>query len=313
MNARQIIALAFILFVHPSGWGQDLHFHRQDNNLYRFDTGVLRGTMLAGGKVQGIVSLVDCETGIELAHQPGVLSYYRVFANGTRFPDARVSPNHAVLGEDGSLKVEWGAECGYPFSLQAIYQWTAPVQLDLETVVTAREPCSGLEVFLSSYFVEGFKGYIYAKETFLENRPACFLAAEVSPLTLGTYLAFPRDRESVRSVFDGRWELGEHPVQWSITQFYGYPLAMKQDAANKRTFLMMSHPDDCFAVLMSYDKEPPDGIASHRSLYFSLFGGRLEAGATTRARTRLIFTRQITSEEAVQLYQTFLSDKPYAE
>ena len=102
---------------------------------------------------------------------------------------------------------------------------------------------------------------------------------------IGTYLAYPRDLRAARMIYDGRWEQGHSPVQWSVTRFLAAPLSLMRDAKRDVTFVLMARPEDCFAVAMPYNKEPPDGVAGHRSMYFSLFGGDLKAGQPARART----------------------------
>jgi hypothetical protein len=123
-----------------------------------------------------------------------------------------------------------------------------------------------------------------------------FLAADYCPLIERTYLFFPRDRETSRMIFDRRWEFPPDPVQWSVTQRLAAPMALRQDKKSGLSILLMSPRDDCFAIAVSYNREPPDGVASHRSVYFSLFGRDLPPGEPARARTRLIVGRDLAAK-----------------
>jgi hypothetical protein len=86
-------------------------------------------------------------------------------------------------------------------------------------------------------------------------------------------------------------------------------MALRRDEKADLTCLVMSRPEDCFAVLTPYNVTPPDGVAGHYSMYFSLFGGDLKAGQTARALVRMAVDRGITDQRAVELYQEFIAEK----
>jgi hypothetical protein len=64
--------------------------------------------------------------------------------------------------------------------------------------------------------------------------------------------------------------------------------------------LLMSPPEDCFAVLTPFESEP------HRSMYLSLFGKDLKAGETASARARLVIQQNPSSEAIDRFYSTYL-------
>ena len=50
-----------------------------------------------------------------------------------------------------------------------------------------------------------------------------------------------------------------------------------------------------------------DGIANHGSVYMSLLGKDIEAGASERAQVRLVVDRNLSNERAVELYEQYES------
>jgi hypothetical protein len=116
----------------------------------------------------------------------------------------------------------------------------------------------------------------------------------------GIWLAFPRDTAAVAILQDGRWKLEPHPVDWVIQPRLTYPLGLRRAPAPGLTGLLMAPPKDCFAVLTPYETEP------HYSTYLSLFGSDIAAGATVRARSRLILRPRLSEAEAVALYQKYV-------
>jgi hypothetical protein len=71
----------------------------------------------------------------------------------------------------------------------------------------------------------------------------------------------------------------------------------------------MASPDDCFALATPYNQDPPDGVANHRSLYLSLFGGDVTKGETVRAQSRLQILASPTDEAIEKCYETYLRDR----
>ena len=298
----------------PAG-SPDLAFKPDlEKDFVRFDTGALRGRMRLNGTSQGMVELIHKATAMAIAQGgglPGVLSFYRIFSTGTRYGHAArdwTTVHH--LNPDGSLRVRWPAAPEHPLEITAMFRWTAPDTLDLETTVQPERDMPQFELFLSSYFTASFRALIYVKPNLFARGEPAFIPAEVNPMVDGSYLIFPRDREAILRIFDRRWELPPDPVQWSVTRWLGAPLAMRRDERSGITTLLMAPPQDCFAVAMPYNKTPPDGVAGHQSLYLSLFGQDISAGQTARARTRLVVGKDISDARAVDLYSQYLAGIP---
>ena len=281
-----------------------LSFRPVGEGSYEFDTGVVRGRL----NNQGLSPLVHASTGTELAGGTlTLMSYYRVFSSGTRYGDrACLWPAVSKLLPDGAVQIAWAPAKEHPVEITAVYRWAAPNALDLETTVKPEVKMPRFEVFLASYAAKDSRGSVYVKPNDRGGGGPGFVAADVNPLIDGSYLMFPRDREAVLTIFDGRWERPPSPVRWSVTRWFAGPLAARRHERSGVTILMMAPPEDCFAVAMPYNKTPPDGVSDHASFYLSLFGKDLEAGQTARAHARLVIERNLSDQRALELYRAYL-------
>jgi hypothetical protein len=269
-----------------------------DGRQYQFDTGLLRGTLRLQGQSLGLVPLVDTATGSSLARGKGLFSHYRLLDAAHRYGAGGWDwPSVARLAGDGSVVVDWSADDGHPFAMQAVYRWTAPGTLDLTTTVVATQNLPGLEVFLACYF-DGFpESFVYVGGCPETGGQAGLLEARQE---VAVWQMFPRDDRAVRLIEDGRWERPPHPVQWKIMPRLAAPLAVRRDPERNLAALVMAPPGDCFAVATPY------GAESHRSLYLSLLGRDLSAGGKAVARARLVIGRDISDERAIALYHAYI-------
>ncbi|MFV2066795.1 MAG: hypothetical protein ACC645_07410 [Pirellulales bacterium] len=309
----QWILLAIIGFPPVAALAGDLpllSFKPAGDRLFDFDTGAVKGRLRGNGKNQGISSFVDVETGRELTRSVGIFSLYRVFSTDRRWGHAaRDWPMTAKLRADGAVEIDWPAREDHPLEITAVYRWKSPTTLDLEIVVRPQRSMPRFELFLSSYFDLQFKAFVYAEPMrSLDAKPG-FIAADVNPLVRGSYLAFPIDRQAARMFFDRRWAPENGFVPWSVTRMLGAPIAMKRDAESDITLLLMSRPKDCFAVDLSYNMDPPDGVAGHGSVYLSLFGRDIDAGQSERAHVRLVVERDLSDERAVERYEQYVKEQ----
>lgn len=291
----------------------NLAFQPADKGYFEFDTGAVKGRLRLDGRSQGISSLIDVESGTEIAaggHLPGVFSFYRIFSTDTRYgAAARNWPIESKLLDDGAVEVRFPRADDHPLSITAVYRWKTPNTLDVETSVTPERDMPRFEVFLSSYFAKDMRALVYVKPNRFSGGKPELLAADVNPLVDGSYLMFPRDRASVQMIFDRRWERPPNPVQWSVTRWLAGPLAVRRNEQTGLAAAIMSPPEDCFAVATPYNKTPPDGVAGHASLYLSLFGRDLKAGETARAHTRLVVGRKLSDRQAIALYEAYLAER----
>lgn len=307
--SRRSIQLLVILLASlagptsPAQTGQtDLRFRPAAGGGFQFDTGVLRGVLLASGNSVGeislvsggLTSLVHVPSGKPISAKLGLFGYYRVFTSNHRyFPDAWSAPSQAKLSADGSVEVHWSATDGRPFEMWAVYRWAAADTLDVETRVRPHADLTGFESFLASYFAEQFNSSMVC----VKKRTPVFVAAEESN---GKWQMFPRDEAAIRLIEDGRWEIPPNPPGWRIMQKLAKPLAIRRDLESGITALVMAPPGDCIAV------STPQQTDAHHSLYLSLFGRNIKAGETARVRARLVIGTRIDDTEALNLYKAYM-------
>jgi hypothetical protein len=258
---------------------------------FAFDTGKLRGTLRNRGQSRGLTPVFDAASGMPLAQPNGWFSLYRLLDHTNRYGTAAWDwTSKAELLGNGAVDVKWSADDAHPFDLMAVYRWSAPTTLDLTIRVTARRELRKLEVFLASYF-EGFPTTVV-----YTGAPHGFVGA---PQEAGAWQMFPRDAAAVTIIQDGRWQHLPHPVDWTIRPRFAAPLAVRRDAARGLAAVLMTRPEQCFAVAAPYDEE------KHRSIYFSLFGRDLERGESAETRARLWLGRDLPNEQIMGLYDTF--------
>ena len=306
MKALGLTILAIAVGMHPVSFvraqvkpsdNRLLAFSVSGTNEFSFDTGVLRGKLRAGGKSTGLSSVVHVPTGLRLDSIMGLFGHYRQFSANKRHSDAAwYWPSDARLRQDGSVEVHWPLAEDRPFELRAVYRWAAPNILDLETSVLAKTNLAKFESFLGSYFAEGFTN---ASVSVRSNSKQWLEPADRSH---GIWQAYPRDEAAASIIQDGRWKFPPSPVDWVIGPRLAKPLGVRRCPAKDLSAVLMSAPQDCFAVLTPFETE------SHRSMYLSLFGKDLQAGESARARTRLIIGTKLSGEAIDSLYQDFLRD-----
>ena len=269
-----------------------LRFRGTQAGEFTFDTGVLRGTLRAFGRSEGLSEVVHIPSGKKISQTHGLVGHYRLLAANQRFlPDGWSTPSEAAVGADGSVEVHWPAVGDRPFELWATYRWAAPDVLDVETRVRAHATLQAFESFLASYFAEDFS----RASAWVQAGKGAFTAAEESG---GPRQMFPRDDTAVQLIQDGRWKYPPNPVDWGIRTALALPIGVRRDTKSGLAAAVMAPASDCFAVSM-----PVQGD-SHRSLYLSLFGRDLKTGETSSARARLV-VGAFGDDEILKLYQAF--------
>ncbi|MFP4502912.1 MAG: hypothetical protein ACLFTT_18110 [Candidatus Hydrogenedentota bacterium] len=267
------------------------------DGAFTFDTGVLRGHLRHGGGSIGLVPMHHVPTETPLANIPGILNYYRVFSTNHRYVESmRGLPSSAEKVGTNAVRAHWDAGEEHPYTLDATYVLTQKDTLDLVTEVTAQADLPDFEIFLSSYCGEAFKTtHVFVQK---EEGMADFMAADKIDKV---WQMFPRDDAAVKLIQDGRWTYPSSPVDWAIRPAYAAPLLYRKDEASGVAIVLMTRPEDCFAV------STPETGEQHYSMYFSLFGTDVKKGETVRAFTRLV-VGEFDNEDVVGLYNEFLED-----
>jgi len=277
--------------VVPAGAAEKPVFKAGENGEYTFDTGVLRGTLCAGGKSSGLTSVVHIPTGTRLDKGSGIFGYYRLLATNQRF--GRMGwdiPGKSRLLDDGAVEITLVAAEDRPFELVAVYRWADPATLDLETTIKPTADLSNFELFLASYCSDSFPSpYVRARKGFL-----------LAERSYGDWLAFLRDEGVAKFLRDGRWEKEPYPVTWTPVDEFDEPLAFRRGTESAPRVVLMAPRQDCFAVSTPYSGE------SHYSLYLSLFGSDLKVGAVAQAKSRLVVTMADSGQDILDLYQAYM-------
>jgi hypothetical protein len=281
---------------------------------YAFDTGILRGQLRQGGKSSaptssgasrsgglGLSSVVHVPSGVRLDGAFGIASYYRVFTTNTRYGTAAWDwPSTSKLLPGGAVQITWPEGPDRPFEMAAIYRFHDSSTLDVETIVKSRENLSNFEVFLASYFQQVFPSpYVYVSANpYADGKPGFLLAGK----SYGDWQMFLRDEAVVEIVQDGRWQKEPNPVKWVIMPSLAAPLCLRRSSTNNLAVVLMSPPDDCFAIATPYEGE------SHYSLYLSLFGRDIKAGQTAEAHSRFVVTTGVSDRQILDLYRKYVKD-----
>ncbi len=274
-----------------------LRFSPASSNEFVFDTGSVRGKLRAGGKSMGVSVAQYVPTKTRLDASMGLLSPYRVFSANKRYGTAAWDwPSQAMPRPDGGVEVVWNPAADRPFELRAVYRLTAPAVIDFIATVRAQAPLRGFELFLASYFAEGFTNSLVAVKS--EGRERLQEAERES----GIWLAFPRDDAAVAWIRDGRWKLEPNPVDWVVMPPLAKPLGVRRSRTDEVEAVLMSPPGDCFAISTPFSSEP------HRSVYLSLFGRDLKAGESAQARARLVIRPSRSGQSLDDLYGQFLRE-----
>lgn len=268
---------------------------------YRFDTGQLRGVLRHEGKSFGLSSFIHTPSGTRLdGMHYGVFSHYRVFTANKRYGHGAWDwPSTSKLLPDGGVAVHWPAAPDRPFEMRAVYRWTAPDTLDLETSVTAQQDLPGFESFLASYMHQDFA----ASSVYVKNMPGADDKSgfATTKRARGHWQMFPREKDLVPLIQDGRWTQPPHPVAWTIRQDLAAPIGIRRNPKKGLCVIMMAPPEDCYAMATPHAGE------GHFSLYLSLFGRLVKAGETATAHARLVIGTSLTDAEIVALYEAYVA------
>lgn len=305
---RKVFVMRFFLFAVTwlalTGTGQaaGLAFAPTADEAYEFDTGLLQGSLRAGGKSLGLSALVHKPSGTRLDGAGyGIFSHYRVFTTNRRYgPAAWDWPSQSKRLPDGAVQVYWPVGDDHPLELYATYRWRSPNTLDLETRVKAYTDLPQFESFLASYFASDFPASsVYAKAGPGTDRQPSFLSTDKQ---FGLWQMFPRDGNAVQLIQDGRWERPPHPVAWTMRPNLALPIGLRRHAQTGLTVVLMAPAQDCFALSTPYAGE------GHYSLYLSLFGRSVPAGQTATARARLVIADAPTDAQILSLYKAYMED-----
>ena len=304
MKTTQSLPLLFISFLvatlnSVSAQDQRLSFHLDGTNNLAFDTGVVKGSLQKDGRGEALKPITFVEPNVAIDSNHGLFVPYRFLTPQRRYGFGSWEwPRTGNLLDNGAAELNWAGAPDRPFNFSTIYQWRSADTLDLTVFFTPQTNLDKFELFLGSYFQKFSKAKAYAQDA--GNGNAGFV--EWAGDKARDMQVFPRSEQVLPMINDGRWTFPPYPQHLAIRPTLAAPLGMKVQPESGVTVLIMSPPEDCFAVSMAQQG------AQANALYLSLFGKDVKQGETLTGHARLIFGRNISDTQALQKYAEYLQD-----
>jgi hypothetical protein len=215
--------------------------------------------------------------------------------------------------DDETIEVHWPATDDHKAEITARYEIVEPNIIDLSITVHSNWPYPGYEVFLSNYFNESLNPHVYVQGSPFDDPSdkARWIAPKVNDVFVGTGLVFPRDQHAARRSVDGRWDRIWGLYQWNPQRYFDFPIIMSADVEQGVAAVLMSRPEDCFAVISGYESDNDDDpFADQNPLYMSLFGDDFRVGDERTVEVRFAVTEiDETMSQPLGLYESFLVEK----
>ena len=270
-----------------------------DGDFAEFRTGTVSGKYLCAGHYQGLRELVYQPKGVSIVAGetlPGLVSPYRVFANGRRYADIRDRPTKVELVPEG-LRITNSATHENPLELVTLHSWSDDT-LDIRYTLSATIDMVGFEMGVASYFAPGFRGFVSRQSNTWGEEGFQIVPVDVNPLT-DVYALFPRSEAEMKTLFDGRWDLPPYPIRYSVPAYFAHPLAYRRHAKSGVTVVGLADPTECYAICLPVNDPPedPDPARGYQAIYFYLFGRDLRRGETAAAHLRFVVGQDLSESE----------------
>ena len=299
--------------------------YRPDEKVYAFETAEIQGVLRPGNEFphHGLTSLVHKATGVEFVHPLyAILNLYRFMhcdPAGTTGMDSDLgNPRQGerdIEADANSVTLRWALQDPAHPVMAIRYEIQEPATIDMTVTVMPNAAARDFEALLACYFDPAHVPHVYlARDRFeLEDEPGRFgdepelAPVNVNPVFRGGVLVYPRDEDAVGVSVDGRWR---DIARFAPVRRYKLPVCFQADRQRRVAAVLMSRPEDCFAVSSGYDSpDARDRFHKHNPLYLSLFGGSLEPGVARAARARLVVTAlDEDCSQPLQRYADFLEE-----
>ncbi len=265
-------------------------FAADDSGTWRFETDEMSGMLEPMGARHGVKTLTHKATGVDVVHEAyDLLNLFLLFARNRCMGAARQYEREVEVDGD-ELTVRWPASETHQAELTAVYAIAGPNLIDLTITVRSEWVYAAYELFLSSYFPPSMRPHVYLQGSPYVDPPDVpqWVAPTCSDVFVGTGLVFPRDQHASRHSVDGRWTGLSIVYRWNPQRLYELPVCMQADADTRVAAVLMSRPEDCFAVVSGYaEAHPDDPFGNQNPMYLSLFGEDLSPGDERTAHVRL--------------------------
>jgi hypothetical protein len=284
-------------------------------NVFRFETEEIQGSIQLDGAYHGVTRLVDRRTGKQVIDpRYSALNLFKLMSVNQVMGMPRTM-DRKVQASSRWVEVKWPATEGHHGEVAARYEVREPNAVDLAVTVRSAGTYPGYEVFMSNYFDKGLRPHVYLQPAGRGpgEGEADLVLPRVNDVFRGTVLVFPRDWHAARRCLDGRWnrdERGTPTVQMCPVRCYAHCLAFMADLEKRLGVLLMSDPRQCYAISTRYHAdEEKQRLTDYSAFDLSLFGDDLLPGDQRTARVRLaLVTLDPQGSQPVKLYRAFLAE-----
>jgi hypothetical protein len=281
----------------------------KETGMWRFETEQMSGLLDPVGARHGVKTLTHLDSGVDVVHEKyDLLNLFLLFAQNRCMGSAREGQREVEVQGDRAT-VTWPENDTHRAALIAVYELSGSHSIDLSVTVECQWPYPKYEVFLSNYFNQAMDPWVYLRECPYVDPPDApqWVAPEANDVFAGTGLVFPRDFHAARNPVDGRWTGIPALYQWNPQRMYQLPICMQVDAESGVAAVVMSRPEDCYAVVTGYAKaHPDDPFGNQNPMYLSLFGEDLSPGDTRTARVRLaVIELDEEMQRPLEVYEQF--------
>lgn len=237
----------------------------------------------------------------------GMLNFFRVLVSGGYLTELRAE-KPVVTPEKNGVTLSYPPTVRRQAKIILRFTFREPNIIDMDMSVETLANFDGFEVLLSAYLAPGFlSGAYVAQEEFGPVVPEQIRITD-QPMIHGVWPFFPRDEAGANLLTDGRHQKGRWFWRMAIGRRYGMPMAFF--SKGNVDAILMGRPEDVYAVGATYEGDAEnDSIAAHRSLYLSMLGEDLPAGASRRTQMRMIIG-EFGSDPTIhaRLYNEFLKE-----
>lgn len=278
---------------------------------FDFDTKQMSGTIRLDGAYHGVSKLIDKRTGKQVIDSRySALNFYKLMSINQVMDEPRKMARMIKSG-DHWVEVTWPATDSHQGELTARYEVSSPNSIDLTLTLQSKGTYSAYEVFMPNYFDKSLQPHIYLWTR--GRRAEELVLPRVNDVFRETVLVFARDAHASRHCIDGRWDRSEwnrSTVQMCPVRHYARCLAFMVDKEKTLGAVLMSTPQDCYAISTRYHADnDADRLTSYSAFDFSLFGVNVIPGDQRTVRVRLALT-DLDKEmsQPLKLYQAFLAE-----
>jgi len=283
---------------------------------FDFQTEEIEGTIRLEGAYHGVTRLVERRTGRQVIDSRySALNLFKLMSVNLAMGQPRTMPRTIETGTSWG-QARWAATDSHRAEVVARYEIRPPNAIDLSVTVKSRGTYAGYELFLSNYFDKALRPHVYLQPA--RGKPAAGEAERVLPMVndafRGTVLVFPRDAHAARRCVDGRWDRSEQDtptVQMCPVRRYAHCLAVMADPDNSLCVVLMSRPQDCYAVSTRYHADADeDRLTTYSAFDLSLFGDDLLPGDERTVKVRLaVVPLDADWQTPLRLYRAFLNEQ----